>query len=507
MATQVKDFSTDLGALSVIFDGMDENSEIKEKIESVYTNPQEYLYFSDINTNAGTILKKIRELSHRMDIIMPDNGNIVFFYILPLKKLTKEWVTDYFERIEMLAKQFMVADSTQHQHICCFTYEMMDLEEGNNISNAIQLLQELAAHEFENPVFREQYLLYTSGIATLEEQENAMIQLLHLMSRKLYFAQLGFDADSSKYIKVINQSAYYEGQAILLDKRISEIETWQTEEYDPDHAYVAAEIRDAIQPLLLNLEKEQREFNDRVQLYPVNIRDYKRKLLKYECTLGEKERHPIVEKRKNSFFDGKAEEIAGSFDPQKVLKFAKQNLFYKDLQNLSTKKENEKEMWEENKKSLKEIVFQTLSIEKKTEEIKQFAEQLYRKLEEALEQCADISEALYKERDREKKRCMKMKSIAGKYENLSDCCMKIVAETKYTIPTTFPLEKGTKLITLVNGKLRSGLTNQLSQIAGCDVAYAYQNIDPVEIVCLKVGSYINLTDTKTSEYKLKQILY
>lgn len=506
MPTVIGNMQQDCGALTVIFDAADGKCDIKEKIEAVYGNPQEYLYFTSGNETAVTVLKEIREKSHSMDIIMPANENIIFFYFLQLKDLTNEWVRAYIERAEILAKQFTVAGNTQHQHICCFTYEGMDLLDEEQKRTVAGLLRELLMSRFAISAFQEIYLLYATGTMTLEGQSSAMVRLLHLKSRRSYFSAFGFDPETSKYVRVISQSVYYEGQALALDNRIREIQRWQTEEFDQNYIQMASKIKEMFSPLLARMDREQKEFRNSVQLYPVNIRNYKKGFMrKYQCLLEDKEHHPIVKKRKTDFMKEKIENMVGEFRADAITEFAKKTLSYHDMKNLVPASEEKTESWEVKERTLKDTVFQMLSFKEKNEELRIFAEQLYEKLEEELKSCVEISQEMYEKYNTEKKRCMQQKQIAGKFKNLSDCCSEIVNRTEYAVPKDYPMEGGSKLMVLVNGEMRSKLINNELAIAGCSQVHVYPPIEPAEIVCMKVGNYIKLSE-EASQQKLQEIL-
>jgi hypothetical protein len=479
MSTQLQNFDTNQDALTIFFDLQSEQNMIDIWMKELFEEGQS-LYLNE-EMDGNSLFAHLRDLIREGELLFPNSGRMLFCYYLPLENLTEEWINDFFERAESLQKAVEVNNSFDQHHMICLsraTYENISDERREELAKLIIRLAK------EKPLVSHQvYLLRISGFQEYTSQEHAMVQLLHMLSRRDYH-KLRQQVKAGTTIKMFDYVDYYEDRAANCVEKIKKIDEWENQAVDPKMAKTIVMIRDTNNPSIEALQNASREFRKKSRVYPVSLSDFKGNFIS-GYTSSVTANHPILLKRCGEYTERKRLELieATSFDS--VEKFIRKEFHFPDYEELKSSLEDG---------SLKKAVTEGADKGDTASEIKTLSEALYEKLAGKLVKQTTDLQSLKKEKQKEKKRYMKELQTAGQYKNLEDCFARVNEDMKpKTIHGEFLELRMT--LALIGGKALDGWNTNGYEIQGVREAYRYPAIKPNEIVLINESDLLNLGDS------------
>lgn len=491
MSTTLSHLDNQQDALTVFLNFQQEERReiIEERMESLFDG-QQYLYLEGNDWTGEELYHYIREKRDNFDIVLPANHRLVFCYYMKLNDLTEDWFERYKERIEALKQLLPVDHALQHYHIACFSYENIT-PLGNRKAEIIRILKQF--HKYNAGVLHAEYLLYASGFHTLDSQERGLVQMLHILSRRGYFRVLQPTLHMN-HLKILGYSDYYEDRAVSCQEKIQEITRWQQEENDPELNGLRDAMLQTMQPQMVELREAIKNFKKRVPLYPVSVRDFKRRWIFWHSSMVT-DKHPAIQKRRAEFLRDMRAVLAEKTDFSELERIMKTELTCLDLVHL--KRELEQGI-------LRQKILTSAENQDKTPEVLDLAENIWNLAEVRIQNILNGLEEKQMMYEKEKRKYQRELDLAGKYRSLQDCFDSIKEDTAFMTPAgIFP--ENTEMIALVSGNCYNVWLDKRYEINGFHSAYYCQEIAPCEIVLLKKGDYINMAE-EDAETKLSQIL-
>ncbi len=484
METTLNDINLSQDALTVFINQHSNNSAMIESIFEKLFDSQQYIYMNNVHPTGEELFKILSDEINDYNAILPGSERITVCYYLPLLDLTMEWIDIFYKTVEELNKRHPISNMINHHFMICFSYSTQQ-PLGGKKEELCQLMCKLMTDNRGNMVSHQLYLLRQEGFHPLDSQEQGLVQLLHVLSRRDY-SKVDRIADSFiTYLKMINYSDYYQDQAIICNRKLEEIQQWGSEQKDPGLANVFASVQFAVQEPVKQLADTIRMFRKRACLYPVSSTEYKGNPItgyKRQST-----NNRILNRRQEEFVSDSREKLAASVNLSETVKMIENELFYKDYLELQ-------QLIEDGSMHQKIIscvngIPAAGSMQGNEAEI--FADMIYERVRAIAQKEIGNLEKKRKDMELRKRRYQKDLAEAGRYQNLRDCFDHIFINTSnILINGISPVNQDD--IALINNKCGDEWMENGYEISGVQIAYRYDPISPCEIVLLKEFDMINL---------------
>ena len=484
MPTNLDNFNTSQDALTIVFNEQPEQNMIESWIDSLFEEGQ-YLYFDrgEFSGNGKDLFKYLQKQIRDGEALMPDSQRMLMCYYMPLEELTEEWVDTYFERAREMRKYVQVSNSFDQHYMLCFSLRvnMLDEEDYDRIAD---LLLRLGTQD--RMISQQIYLLRVSGFQEFTSQEHAMVQLLHLLSRKDYHK-----IQPQRYatvIRMLDYLDYYEDRARNCSDMIEKLSAWDTGANDPDLAGVISSIKMNLQPAAVLLHEAGRTFRRKSQLYPVSIKDFEGNMFKgFHCKITAN--HPKLQKRREEFTERKRRELLESIDFNAIRKMIKEDYHLPDLEELKARLENG---------TLRKSIFESVSESQNEPEIKALVEEVCCECEKIAQEMTQDIPGLRRKKQNDKKRYQKELQMAGRYQSLEDCFSRINEDIRPG-PIRGRFSDNVNCVALISGRCLDEWNTRQYTITGEGIAYRYPGIRPCEIVELVEYDVLNIDEPNVAE--------
>ncbi|MBS6713491.1 MAG: hypothetical protein KH296_15900 [Ruminococcus sp.] len=490
MPTTLNEFNEQQDALVIFLNY--QSGKRKEIVESYLKDcfedfSTEYLLLDCLNKEYGRITgKELFQLIHQkvdqLEINLPDSQRLIFCSYMPLEELDEEQYKNISNRVKELAK---LLPGVSQQHIFCFSYEnIKPLEQKRE--EIIRSLKNFG-NEFPPEILYSEYLLYAAGFETLDMQEHGLARLLHILSRKDYSKAVK-PTYGANYLKMLRYADYYEDRADFCQKEIDKIKAWNFQEKDPERNQFYVKTRAVIHSILEEFRRRKNSFEDNIQLYPASISEYRRHFFFWhvrEVTTD----HPMIRKQKKQFVRDIEKEMLQNPDIDGLEEYVRNELYYED--GCALKEELQSGAF------VKRILDYSESAET-DEETKIFSVHLLTQIsEKLLESLEDLEQRKINLHKKQQQYLRELKE-AGRYSNLSHCFQNINTDTRFS-PMSGYFPQISAVVTLIGGECYDNWLHMQYDIAEIANAYRYSSIYPCEIVLMKLGNLVNLSENNAEE--------
>ncbi len=476
MSTQLQNYSKTQDALTLFFDLQTEKNSIKLWMNELFDEGQA-LYLTE-KMDGVTLFNHLQKLLNDGEALLPMNSRILFCYYLPLEDLTEEWIMDFFERAETFKKFVPLENSFNQHYIICLSCATNHIPEDKHEELA-RLMLRLGK---ENPIVSHQiYLIRVAGFQEYTNQEHALVQMLHMLSREDYHKIRQPKAGSA--IRMLDYADYYEDRALRCDEKIREINYWENQSNDHGLANTYKIINQVKDPAIDTLRNSSREFRKKCRVYPVRLNDFNGNVF-IGFTSSVTANHPILQKRREEYTERKRQELIRSINYGSIEDFIKTTYCSSDYEELE-EKINDGEL-------KKEFVGKSDEYDREPE-IKKLLEEMYGNLDKVLQAHVEKLPELKNDKQKEKRRYMKELQMAGQYKSLEDCFERICEDLKPK-PIQGRFLQPRMTIALLSGKPLQDWNTKMYEIQGIHQAYKYPSIKPSEIVLLNESELVDLDD-------------
>ena len=484
MSTQLEYFDTSQDALTLVFNEQPEQNLIESWMNTLFEEGQ-YLYF-DRGGFSGSGRDLFNYLLARTKVgeaLMPSSQRLLICYYLPLEELTEEWVDSYFERAKEMAKYVQINSPFDQHYMLCFNYRVNTLDPGE-YSRIAKLLIRLGTEE--RLISRQIYLLRIAGFQEYAEQEHALVQFLHMLSRKDYHKTLTQRYGTS--IRMFDYADYYEDRARNCSEQIRILTEWKNTPGDPGQTELLGAVNRQLQPAIAALRDAGRIFRRKSQLYPVSIRDFEgNKFTGYRCKVTST--HPMLQRRRAEYTERRRKELLEGIDFQEARILIKENYHYPDYEELKNQLDNG---------TIRKKILENESDSQNEPEVKELIEETCKRYETIMQEMTQDIPSLKKRKEQDMMRYKKEELQAGRYKSLEDCFEKIHEDIQPgQIKGSF--SESINCIALVSGKCLDEWNTMQYNIQGQGVAYRYPAIRPCEIVELVEYDVIDMDNADVSE--------
>ena len=480
MATSLNNFNTQQDAVMVFLDGVMPGNgvSIEAYIRDAFAEG-EFIYEKDISVGGQQLFDILRTKFQSGEIIPMTNNRIVVGIYMELKDLTEEWIDGFFKKAEEL-RLFVPLNSIFDQHyviaLRCSAGEIRAPGEQERISGLVAKLGK------EHPeVSHQVYLLRTAGFAAeFSSQEKAVVQLLHLLTRRDYYSAQAISTRRS--LRLIDSADYYTARAENCNRIIHEIDQWHDGATDPDMAQLIAQIRIQMQSASGALQNLVRDFRRRSGVYPVSVKNFEGNFITgYHSTISPN--NAIMREIRSEYIGSSRDALVERADMSEIASLVKNNYHYPDYKAL-----------EENLRSGRlRAASVDQGAENADEDTKTLFADLYGKAEKVIRESIPDVESIWRKKQLQRTKNIKELALAGRFRDLSDCLLRINDETKPPqIAGVFATEL--KTTALVCGEPANNWNTRGYEISGIQTAFRYPSITPCEIFVVKESELIDLDD-------------
>lgn len=458
------------------------------RLEQLFHGAKEYLYLDGAMVESGTELAgKIAQERAAYRISVPASNRLVVCFWMDIGQLTDAWFARYQKIAEETRRLLPVQGYGQHCFITCMTYEVgMPLAE----KTPVQVLQKFAGPEL---LFSHmQYLLYKPILESLDRQKAAMVQLLHMWTRKDYQKILDpSDLLYMKSLRIVNSADYQEAEAERCQRKIEELEEWLNQQCDPDLENLLRTAMTESGKQSVKLEKAVEYFEEELSyLYPVRVTDYRKPLFGKAERLVDSGSGSMLEKRKQDYLNEIKQQLLqkAGFDE---IREQVQQLHYPDLEKL-------RQVLDQGR--LRQEFLERMKKPGKAMEdcVEAFLEEWYGQMEAAIRSVQPEEQKERAKRQVEVNRQKERLKEAGKYRNLEDCLARISGQVPFSTPSEV-LPKGNNRFLLIAGACNTNWLINGFQAEGVSQVYSYPSIAPSEVMMIREAPLTELTDERAAE--------
>lgn len=468
--------------------------EAEERLEQLFRGAKEYLYLDgDTVASGAAIANRIANERNTYRISVPESNRLVVCFWLDADQLNAQWFTRYQEIAGEIRRLLPVHGSAQHCFITCLTYEMGSMWASEEVRATIRRFADsslLFSHL--------QYLLYKPMLENLDRQKAAMLQLLHLWTRK-GGARLVDPSDVLyvKMLRIVNSADYQEKEAERCQRRIEELEDWLGTEADPDLANLLRTAASEAVRLVEKLGTAQEHFEELSCRYPVRVTDYHKPLFGKAERIIDSGSSSMLEKRREEYLRETEEELLAASDFAAVQQIITEELHSPDLAVLQDAM---------NSKRLQQRLLDGIRPQGRALKAVEvcFLQKWYERLDAKMRAVLPDGPKERSRRQMEINRLKDRLKEAGRYRDLQDCLARICGDLSFATPSTV-LPKGNSRFLFIAGECNSSWFLNDYTAGGVDRVYGYPDISPAEVMLLKEAPLIDLTVGQADE-ELRQIL-
>lgn len=485
-------FNSKQGALTVFYDlirkDAQEPSSIRTYMEKVFPS-QEYIYKQvDKAPDYNTMMKDILDRRDEMDIIIPAGNKMVFCFYLDIGDLTREWLDQFYLRAQELRRKQPVEQIQDQHHVICFRFKVAELAP-EVIREKAELLSDFGKNR---SISKEIFMFRTTALERFDKQEQGMVECLFLQTRvesnREYVTMRNNSPDA---LRMVVYEDYYENRATKCAAGIEEIDRWLKTSADPEFTLLKDSIKEVSINALSELRVITRNFNRVTSLYPVNEEDFEPVktlffITGYTSRIGRN--HPILVEQRQKRIDDKKESLIEGVDDRKIIDVINK-YHYPDLENLSSVGE------EFANKLVSEILMdQRQKLPEEEDFAKQIVNYVMNKISrlDLLNNLNDAENGIKAKKERARKLLQKESLTAGIYRNLDECLENIDDHARAYVINGMISTPSYKCA-LVNDNCYERLQGAYGGIiVGFDITYNYSDIEPCEVVVVKVCNILDL---------------
>lgn len=499
MAADLIRINTEQDALVVILNFCsDRGPALGRWLKSRFQSGRECLYL-EVRTfpSAEEVAKKIIAERDKYRVTVPPGAKLVFCFYLPLEDLTDEWMELYRRFPEDMDIYHPAKDGARHCYVTVLQYRIEQMLKEKK-ADVAERLQGFGADDMN--FFHTQYLLYVPMTDTPDSQEQGIVQLLWLWSRKEgQQVAASFTTDAMRQLRVINYADYQESEDEECKSQIARLKSLLEEEADPNLNILSSRIVSLAQQLTKKVEDAIGRFEKLSPLYPVRVTDYQRKRfgMKYERCV-ETGPGSFLQRCRQNHIQETCQTLLMDTQIESFGAYVRKEYHIPDYKKLEQKLEDG---------SLEEtLTDRVLSGKKDFEDdlecfLKEWFQNVKKILQDSIAGYKMKQKNLEYELEVQKARQVK----AGKYRNLQDCLDRMAGEVKFLTPVKI-LPSGIATVVFVGGHLAVNWTLEGYDTEAAAHVYSCPVISPSDIAMLKEASYIELA-APNAQADLGRILY
>lgn len=472
---------------------------------------KKYIYYQNSNFSEEELWNDVKQRLNSGEIILPHSQRVIFCNYIDLVDVNEEWLQCFRKRMKSFKSHGMVRDLSQHYHLNFFRYQDINTLSEEKQKEVFNVLSHLWDMEYQY-MYHSEFLIHAGGLSSnLAEQEKGIVRFLELLSIRDYDKVINI-GQFEKSLFVFGETEYYARHAQKCEEKKEELRAWLEDAKDERLKDFAGSLNELVSEKVEKLKERLQDFQRESGLYPMNACDYiegrrnlrnwfRRHYIRPEGVprrLQDEKKKEII-----NFCNG----IQNSTEKEEWKKNLVLKFHYPDLLRLSRE-------WRDGrlqtmlKNSISSYVSEKQVIGLKEEECGLFREAIYSWIEEfAQENLA--TERLREIREDKEGRRLKLEdefSRASIFPDLQTCFSEVKTETRFQVPAVVQAQEVGQ-VAMINSEVERDWRERGYNIDGVrdEQIAVMNNLYPYEIVYMKFGKYIDLTNGEQMEQQLRMV--
>ena len=440
------------------------------------------------------------------EIILPVSQRVIFCNYIDLADVNEEWLQCFRNRMRVFQERGMVHDMSQHYHLNLFRYQTRKALSEEKKKEVFEVLSQLWNMKYQY-MRHSEFLIYAGGLKPNlmeQEQEKGVLRFLELLSIRDCNRVLNVGR-FNRSLFVLGETEYYERHARKCEEELKKLDLWLRHAKDENLSDFASSLNSTVSEQARKLQERLQVFQRESGLYPMSTRDYieRRVLFRRSYVRPEGVPRRLQDEKKKEIVSF-CNQIKNSEEKEEWKKNLTLQLHYPDLLKLSQE-------WREGRLQImvKNSVNNYISeMQLAAEECEVFQKAVYSWIEEFAQENLITEKMREMREDREGKELQLKDEFnrASIFSDLRTCFSQIKEKTRFQVPAVIQAQE-VEQIAMINSEIgRDWQTKgyDITEVRDEQIA-VMNNLYPYEIVYMKFGKYIDLTNGEQTEQQLRMV--
>ena len=395
---------------------------------------------------------------------------------------------------------------SQHYHLNLFRYQTRKALSEEKKKEVFEVLSQLWNMKYQY-MRHSEFLIYAGGLKPNlmeQEQEKGVLRFLELLSIRDCNRVLNVGR-FNRSLFVLGETEYYERHARKCEEELKKLDLWLRHAKDENLSDFASSLNSTVSEQARKLQERLQVFQRESGLYPMSTRDYieRRVLFRRSYVRPEGVPRRLQDEKKKEIVSF-CNQIKNSEEKEEWKKNLTLQLHYPDLLKLSQE-------WREGRLQImvKNSVNNYISeMQLAAEECEVFQKAVYSWIEEFAQENLITEKMREMREDREGKELQLKDEFnrASIFSDLRTCFSQIKEKTRFQVPAVIQAQE-VEQIAMINSEIgRDWQTKgyDITEVRDEQIA-VMNNLYPYEIVYMKFGKYIDLTNGEQTEQQLRMV--
>lgn len=476
-----------------------------KKLQETF-DKRKYIYYENSNSSEEELWNDIEQKLDTEEIILPVSQRVIFCNYIDIADVDEEWFQSFQRRMEVFKARGMVHDMSQHYHLNFFRYQARKILGEEKQREVFQVLLKLWNIEYQY-MRHSEFLIYAGGLRPNimeQEQEKGILRFLELLSIRDYNKTINVE-QFRQSLFVLGETEYYERHARKCEEELKKLDLWLRHAKDENLSDFASSLNSTVSEQARKLQERLQVFQRESGLYPMSTRDYieRRVLFRRSYVRPEGVPRRLQDEKKKEIVSF-CNQIKNSEEKEEWKKNLTLQLHYPDLLKLSQE-------WREGRLQImvKNSVNNYISeMQLAAEECEVFQKAVYSWIEEFAQENLITEKMREMREDREGKELQLKDEFnrASIFSDLRTCFSQIKEKTRFQVPAVIQAQE-VEQIAMINSEIgRDWQTKgyDITEVRDEQIA-VMNNLYPYEIVYMKFGKYIDLTNGEQTEQQLRMV--
>lgn len=489
---------------------MDDRSQGKteyfhKKLQETFDR-RKYIYYQNSDSSEDELWSDIEQKLETEEIILPVSQRVIFCNYIDLADVNEEWLQCFRNRMRVFQERGMVHDMSQHYHLNLFRYQTRKALSEEKKKEFFEVLSQLWNMKYQY-MRHSEFLIYAGGLKPNlmeQEQEKGVLRFLELLSIRDCNRVLNVGR-FNRSLFVLGETEYYERHARKCEEELKKLDLWLRHAKDENLSDFASSLNSTVSEQARKLQERLQVFQRESGLYPMSTRDYieRRVLFRRSYVRPEGVPRRLQDEKKKEIVSF-CNQIKNSEEKEEWKKNLTLQLHYPDLLKLSQE-------WREGRLQImvKNSVNNYISeMQLAAEECEVFQKAVYSWIEEFAQENLITEKMREMREDREGKELQLKDEFnrASIFSDLRTCFSQIKEKTRFQVPAVIQAQE-VEQIAMINSEIgRDWQTKgyDITEVRDEQIA-VMNNLYPYEIVYMKFGKYIDLTNGEQTEQQLRMV--
>lgn len=489
MATTLENFNIEQDALTIFYDFTADSEKYSEMLDNAFQQG-EYLYINNQDPDSRFLYDKINKMTASGELNPFSCRRIIICCVMNLDFLSEDWI-DKLLSGEKDLRRFIPMDSyTDHYYMIFLRFSVGALESISDQSRASKLIIKLGNAGKNIPISCQIYMMRNTVFDNnCRSHDRAMIQMLHLLSRKDY--HLVLSPQRYPCLRSLHSIEYYSALVEKTNSELASLERWLTTEMDPSNEKLISMAKAELETTVMNFRKVEQSFRRNIEIFPVSIDYFEGNIFTgYRSVMTMN--NPVMREIRNDYLQDKWNDILSSININNIKNLLQNEYQYLDYLNLSAKL---------NDGSLQYLVCHSVD-----STYRKLAEQAFSSIASTISLNMPDYEQKYS-KNLHFQRVLRAQLVSsGRYSGLQECFSQINHDIEPEhIRGMFA--SNVKTTALVAGQPASEWLLRNYEISGIQTAYKYPSIAPLEIMVIKEAFWMELDSSQPDTLEKMRLLY